>query len=288
MVADPSDRDADFYKLTKANPDHWWDMSDTAAINTASFNHYAEWLRLWNVKSGKRIVLWQIPEGNSNHLNVNNGGGARQGYKDNRAEYFLGNGTAHIAKFAECRRHRVPLRRGSRRAELAPERHLHRQQALHPVARSHHPGSGRLAIGAGAAWVPPVIPATPRPVPPPILDGYDHLYEFETDTQKWTTAADIADAGAVNAVAKVEWTTAKAFRGKGSLAVTFTGVAGTGKVYVPAAAVPSKLRSTFTFGFRRPTRVISVQSYASINAAYVSKWTASKRSPPALGRRCRS
>src|SRR5450432_3621570 len=60
LVADPSDRDADFYKLTKANPYHWWDTSDTAALNTASFNHYAEWLRLWNVKSGKRFVLWQI------------------------------------------------------------------------------------------------------------------------------------------------------------------------------------------------------------------------------------
>ena len=38
-----------------------------AAISSKSFNRYAEWLRLWNVTSGKRWVLWQIPLGNSNH-----------------------------------------------------------------------------------------------------------------------------------------------------------------------------------------------------------------------------
>ena len=47
-------------------------------------------------------MLWQIPLGNSNHLNVSNNGGARAGYKDNRPEYFFGNGTAHIAKFADA------------------------------------------------------------------------------------------------------------------------------------------------------------------------------------------
>jgi len=46
-------------------------------------------------------VLWQIPLGNSASKNVYNNGGAGEGYKDNRPEYFFGSGTAHIQKFAE-------------------------------------------------------------------------------------------------------------------------------------------------------------------------------------------
>jgi hypothetical protein len=100
LVGDPLDRDADFYRLTQ-NQDRWWDASDAASISSRSFNRYAEWLRLWNVKAQKRWVLWQIPLGNSNSKNVYNNGGASEGYKDNRAEYFFGSGTAHIEKFAE-------------------------------------------------------------------------------------------------------------------------------------------------------------------------------------------
>ncbi|HYP91138.1 MAG TPA: PA14 domain-containing protein, partial [Polyangiaceae bacterium] len=99
LVGDPLDRDADFYRLTQ-NSDRWWDASDSASISSKSFNRYAEWLRLWNVKAQKRWVLWQIPLGNSSSKNVYNNGGASEGYKDNRAEYFFGAGTAHIEKFA--------------------------------------------------------------------------------------------------------------------------------------------------------------------------------------------
>jgi hypothetical protein len=100
LVGDPLDRDADFYRLTQGQ-DRWWDASDAASISSRSFNRYAEWLRLWNIKALKRWVLWQIPLGNSNHKNVYNNGGASEGYKDNRPEYFFGAGTAHIEKFAE-------------------------------------------------------------------------------------------------------------------------------------------------------------------------------------------
>jgi len=281
LVADPSDRDADFYKLTKANPDHWWDVSDTAALNTASFNHYAEWLRLWNVKSGKRFVLWQIPEGNSNHLNVNNSGGSRQGYKDNRAEYFLGNGTAHIAKFADAGVIAYLFGAGaggqsSHQNDTFTDNKLYIQSRAGTIL-----SGGGLALGAGATWVPPVIPATPRPVPPPILDAYDHIYEFETDTQKWTTAAESRDAGAINVVSKIEWSTAKAFRGTGSLAVTFSGVAGTGKVFVPAAAIPSETPVDFHLWIPAgATQFTSLQAFAAINSVWVSKWYAAKDLTP--------
>jgi hypothetical protein len=99
LAGDPLDRDADYY-VTTGGGNPWWDPSDTASISSASFNRYAEWLRLWNQTSGKRWMLWQIPIGNSNHLNVYNNGGPRQGYRDNRVEYFFGSGLAHAQKFA--------------------------------------------------------------------------------------------------------------------------------------------------------------------------------------------
>ncbi|HSP80150.1 MAG TPA: hypothetical protein VLQ93_16585 [Myxococcaceae bacterium] len=101
LVGDPLDRDADFYVLDRGE-DRWWDPSDSASIYSKSFNRYAEWLRLWNLTSGKRWVLWQIPLGNSNHLNVPNTDAApREGYRDNRTEYFFGrDGLRHLEKFA--------------------------------------------------------------------------------------------------------------------------------------------------------------------------------------------
>ena len=69
LVGDPLDRDSDFYARVQGQ-NRWWNASDSASVSSASFNRYAEWLRLWNVTAGKRWVLWQIPEGNSHHLNV--------------------------------------------------------------------------------------------------------------------------------------------------------------------------------------------------------------------------
>ncbi|NTX56559.1 hypothetical protein [Myxococcus sp. CA039A] len=100
LVGDPLDRDADFYKLTRAQ-DVWWDASDNASISSRSFNRYAQWLTLMNQTTGKRWVLWQIPLGNSQHRNINNDGSTRAGYRDNRTEYFFGtSGDAHRRKFA--------------------------------------------------------------------------------------------------------------------------------------------------------------------------------------------
>lgn len=103
LVGDPLDRDSGFYEVNQGlGQARWWDASDDAPLDSKSFNRYAEWMRLWNIKSRKRWVLWQIPLGNSNHLNVWNDGGPRQGYKDNRPEYFFANGTDHLRKFADA------------------------------------------------------------------------------------------------------------------------------------------------------------------------------------------
>jgi hypothetical protein len=94
IVCDPSDRDADYFRLQRGE-DKWWDMSSEASINSASYNRYAEWMRIWNVKSEKRWIVWQIPLGNKWHKNVSNGDvNPQEGYKDNRVEYFLGNNSS--------------------------------------------------------------------------------------------------------------------------------------------------------------------------------------------------
>ncbi len=101
LVGDPLDRDSNFY-LLKNGENRWWDPSETASINSRSFNRYAEWLRLWNRKAGKRWVLWQIPLGNQWSRDVPNDGSLSAGWKDNRTEYFLGTDSrAHLGRWAQ-------------------------------------------------------------------------------------------------------------------------------------------------------------------------------------------
>jgi hypothetical protein len=123
VAACPSYADADQY-AAQGDAGFWWDASDSAPISTSSFNRYAEWLTRFNQASKLPWILWQVPMGNSNSPNVDNKEGAWAGpypsgyvlpagcaqsstagcpggYKDNRAEYFLGEARAqHLAKFA--------------------------------------------------------------------------------------------------------------------------------------------------------------------------------------------
>ncbi len=102
LVGDPLDRDSDYYLLALGQ-NRWWDASDTASVNSESFNRYAAWLGLWNQMAQKRWILWQIPNGNSNALDVcNQYVMPSQGYKDNRPEYFFGTESAqHLAAWAQ-------------------------------------------------------------------------------------------------------------------------------------------------------------------------------------------
>jgi hypothetical protein len=84
-----SDFDFDYSKLV-LNKDFWWDPADSASASTRSFTRYLAWLALWNQRAAKRWVLWEIPVGNSYHLNVDNIGLPRGGYRDNRVEWIFG------------------------------------------------------------------------------------------------------------------------------------------------------------------------------------------------------
>jgi hypothetical protein len=123
VAACPSYADAD-RATAQGDNGYWWDASDSASLNTPSFNRYANWLAQFNQASQLPWLLWQVPMGNSNSPNVDNQGGAwagpyptgyalpagctsgakigcPSGYKDNRAEYFFGNERdAHLGKFA--------------------------------------------------------------------------------------------------------------------------------------------------------------------------------------------
>ena len=102
IVTDGLDRDPGFYEKER-NQNRWLDDSDTAPVNTKSFNRWAQWLKLVNKISNKRILIWQIPLGHSQHLNVKNNGEPGQGYKGNFPEYFLlDDSFNHLKKFADC------------------------------------------------------------------------------------------------------------------------------------------------------------------------------------------
>jgi hypothetical protein len=167
LVGDPLDRDADYYRLVRGE-DRWWDPSDTAPVNTKSFNRYAEWMRLWNQASGKRWVLWQLPLGNSNHLNTHNNGGAREGYKDNRPEYFFGpQGDAHRRRFANAGAVALLFGLGAT-GQSSFENDIYTDGQ--PFMRSRAGAflrAGGLALPAPGTTLPPAGGGTPTPPPTP-------------------------------------------------------------------------------------------------------------------------
>jgi hypothetical protein len=274
LVGDPLDRDADFYKRT-SKQDRWWDPSDSARIATKSFNRYAEWLRLWNVTSGKRWVLWQIPLGNSNHLNVDNTRNApREGYRDNRAEYFFGpNGDAHRRRFASSGVIALLFGKGEgRQSSYTNDVYTDGQLFMKSRAGAFLKAGG-LAIpatgsGATGGTVPaPSPPPPPAPVPSPTPATGTVAFQFENGTQGWTRWGPLVQG--------LSSSTARAFEGSHSLEVKLTGVKGMSKVYVPGASVPAGRTVSFRVWFPSGSRVSAFQPYVLQGAGGGWKWTGS-------------
>ncbi|WP_233166655.1 hypothetical protein [Archangium sp. Cb G35] len=263
LVGDPLDRDAEFYK--QYGQDRWWDASDTASISSKSFNRYAEWLRLWNRTSGKRWVLWQIPEGNSASLNkpyaANTPG---SGYRDNRTEYFFGTGSGpHREKFASSGVIALLFGRGEgQQASHTNDYDKNGQLFLKTYAGAFLKAGG-LAIPAGSTTTPAPTP-TPTPTPTPGTAQFG----FETDTQGWTFSGTL--------VKGVASSTAKAYAGSRSLAVTMGGTAaGMSRVSVPNAAVPAGGTVSFRVWVPAGSRITAVQPYVQQGATGGWVWTGS-------------
>jgi len=77
--AEFSDRDAGFYQYVYGNPNAWWSADD--------FARNVEYLGKFSSLSQTRIVMWQVPLGNTKMLAENNTWGH---YQDNRPEWLLG------------------------------------------------------------------------------------------------------------------------------------------------------------------------------------------------------
>ncbi|EAU63756.1 hypothetical protein STIAU_2151 [Stigmatella aurantiaca DW4/3-1] len=255
LVADPLDRDAEFYQRASGQ-DRWWDPSDTAPITSKSFNRYAEWLRLWNVASQKRWVLWQIPLGNSNHLNVDNTGDTpRAGYQDNRAEYFFGAGdTAHLAKFASSGVIALLFGRGEGR-QSSYTNDLYTDGQLFMKSRA------AAFLQAGGLPLPSDDPETG---PPPTDTAPFH---FEDGLQNWVMWGEMLKG--------VSSSTEQAWAGTHSLAAQLvsTGSGGLVKVSVGNVSVPAGKTLSFRVWFPPNSRVSGLQPFIIQGAGGGWKYT---------------
>jgi hypothetical protein len=293
LVGDPLDRDADFYKLTRGQ-DVWWDTNDNAAIASRSFNRYHQWLTLMNQTSGKRWVLWQIPLGNSQHRNINNDGTPRAGYRDNRTEYFFGPaGDAHRRKFANAGVIALLFGAGAGgQSSYTNDLGTNGQPYLKSNA-SPFLTAGGLTLPATGTTLP--VPGTgtdggtdagvpdaggPRDAGSGGTDagtpdagsggGTGRGYGFESGTEGWSaTGAPLKTATS---------TTTRPQSGTRSLAIPFSGTAGTGVVSVMTATVPQAGVVTMRLWVPAGSKLTAVQPFAlegaTSNWRYTGKWTA--------------
>jgi hypothetical protein len=87
-----SDRDSGFYQYVYGNPNAWWDSED--------FRRNARFLGDFSTATSKRIVMWQIPLGNTKMRAQNNTTGH---YQDNRPEWLLDEpARTHLAAYRDA------------------------------------------------------------------------------------------------------------------------------------------------------------------------------------------
>lgn len=87
LFSEFSDRDAGFYEVVQHDLNAWWSTQPNAQNgNLSDFDRFQRYLKKLNQETGQKIILWQIPIGNTYTKTCNN---TRNHYKDNRAEYFL-------------------------------------------------------------------------------------------------------------------------------------------------------------------------------------------------------
>ncbi len=91
----PADRDAAWYQNTQGS-NRWWDTNN---ITQPTFNTMGAWIGRIVQETNKRVILWQVPNGNRVYRSENNTDGH---WQDNRTEYFLNptNGRQHIQDWA--------------------------------------------------------------------------------------------------------------------------------------------------------------------------------------------
>jgi hypothetical protein len=258
LVGDPLDRDADFYRLT-LNQNRGWDASDTASISSRSFNRYAEWLRLWNVKAQRRWVLWQIPLGNSASKNVYNNGSPGQGYKDNRPEYFFASGKAHIEKFADAGVIALLFGAGAGGQSTYTNDTFSDGQLFMKSRAGAIVNAGGVPLSGTTT-----VPTDPIPA----------SYDFDTSSQGW-----LSGGSPVSSVAR---STDRAFAGTGSLKVTLGTAAGDGFAKVLNPAVVAGATVTFHVWVPAGSKLSAIQPYVLQGAGGGWAWSGTWRAASSL------
>jgi hypothetical protein len=275
LSGDPLDRDSDYYALVE-NQNRWWDASDTATIYTKSFNRYAAWLQLWNQKAGKRWVLWQIPLGNSNHLDVCNNGGSRQGYKDNRAEYFFAGApsgdTRHLVSWAQDGVIGLLFGAGAGcQSSFQNDVYSDGQLFMKSRVGAFYAGGG-LPLGGTGPAPDAGTGADASSGAPDAGTGADASsgapdtaqYGFESGAQGWAPTGGMIQSAAASP--------AQAFAGTSSLAVRIAG-SGTQQVYVSSPAAPAGATVTFHVWVPSGSGLSWIQPYVQQGAAGSWTWT---------------
>jgi hypothetical protein len=120
--AEFSDRDAGFKQAIYGDGGaSWFDADD--------FARHARFLKGFSNTAQKRIVLWQIPQGNTKMRAMNN---TWNHYQDNRVEWLLDEpARTHLATYIDAGRSGLPVRARRRRRDVC----LRRQRR-----RRHKPG----------------------------------------------------------------------------------------------------------------------------------------------------
>src|SRR5205814_8130835 len=83
---DLPERDAAYNQYVLGdNGAHWWDLTNATVPN---FSRYRQYVAALHATTARRIVLWQLPVGNTVMRSENNSAGH---YQDNRVQGLLGN-----------------------------------------------------------------------------------------------------------------------------------------------------------------------------------------------------
>jgi hypothetical protein len=85
FFTDVSDRDSGYYQFVEGDPSHWWDTNN---VKFPNFNRFNTWAKAFTTAAHKRLVIWQIPIGNTIMKTSNN---TNYHYQDNREQYWLEN-----------------------------------------------------------------------------------------------------------------------------------------------------------------------------------------------------
>lgn len=255
LVTDPLDRDADYYKLVRSE-NRWFNVDDSATVDSQSFNRYATWLDVWHAKAQKSWVMWQIPVGNSNSPN-----NCTSGYKSPHSEYFFNsiNGAAHIAKFQAAGVTTMLFGKG---ADCQATQETDGNY-LRDGVKTYLTAPVTPVVDAGV----PTTPADAGTVNPPVTAVQ---YDFESNAQGWTIQ------GNKNVLARAISDATHALTGSASLGLDLGGTAGTQQVLVANPSIPAGSTVSFSFYFKIGdlTDLTSVQFFAQESSATQWRWNA--------------